>query len=97
MKAKRITAAIVAAGLLATVGLTACGSTEEATSEASSAVSEAVSEASSTADAAAAPGEAAGFTEYPIGEDQEVGDIMNVAAVYFQPVDLEPANMGLSP
>jgi uncharacterized protein involved in high-affinity Fe2+ transport len=43
---------------------------------------------------APAPGEAtAGFEEFPIGDDQEVGPL-NVAGVYFQPVDMEPAQMG---
>ncbi|MGN0909549.1 MAG: iron transporter [Succinivibrio sp.] len=45
--------------------------------------------------AAPAPGEAAGFEEFPIGDDIEVAPL-NVGAVYFQPVDMEPAGMGLS-
>lgn len=45
--------------------------------------------------AAPAPGEDAGFEEFPIGDDIEVGPL-NVGAVYFQPVDMEPAGMGLS-
>ncbi|MBQ9274896.1 MAG: iron transporter [Succinivibrio sp.] len=44
---------------------------------------------------AAAPGEEAGFEEFPIGDDLELGPL-NVGAVYFQPVDMEPAGMGLS-
>ncbi|MDR1914479.1 MAG: iron transporter [Clostridiales bacterium] len=47
------------------------------------------------ADAAPAPGEEAGFEEFPIGDDIELGPL-NVAAVYFQPVDMEPAGMGLA-
>ena len=39
----------------------------------------------------AAPGEAAGFEEFPIGDDIELSPL-NVAAVYFQPVDMEPAD-----
>ncbi len=39
----------------------------------------------------AAPGEAAGFTEYPIFEDEEVG-FLNVSAVYFQPVPMSNGN-----
>lgn len=35
-----------------------------------------------------------GFEEIPIGHDQEVGPL-NVALVYFQPVDMYPAGMGL--
>lgn len=44
---------------------------------------------STEAPAAAAPGEAAGFTEIPIFEDQEC-DFLNVSAVYFQPVPMAP-------
>ncbi len=40
------------------------------------------------------PGEA-GFEEIPIGEEQQVGPY-NVAAVYFQPVDMYPTGKGLS-
>ena len=43
---------------------------------------------------AGAPG--GGFEEFPLGDDIEVGPL-NVAGVYFQPVDMEPADMaGLS-
>ncbi|MDR1049317.1 MAG: iron transporter [Synergistaceae bacterium] len=42
--------------------------------------------------AAPAPGEAQGFEEFPIGDEQEVGPL-NIAGVYFQPVDMEPAGM----
>ena len=41
--------------------------------------------------AAAAPGEAAGFTEIPIFEDEEV-EFLNVSAVYFQPVPMSNGN-----
>ncbi|MDR1910001.1 MAG: iron transporter [Spirochaetaceae bacterium] len=41
------------------------------------------------------PGEDAGFEEFPIGDDRELGPI-NVAGVYFQPVDMLPAGKGLS-
>lgn len=44
----------------------------------------------------AALAEEAGFDEFPIGEEQDVG-ILHVAAVYFQPVQMEPADQaGLS-
>jgi uncharacterized protein involved in high-affinity Fe2+ transport len=43
---------------------------------------------------AAAPGVEAGFEEFPIGDDQVVGPL-NVAGVYFQPVDMEPAGSSL--
>jgi uncharacterized protein involved in high-affinity Fe2+ transport len=35
-----------------------------------------------------------GFTEYPIGDDLQLGPL-NVAGVYFQPVDMEPAGNSL--
>jgi uncharacterized protein involved in high-affinity Fe2+ transport len=40
------------------------------------------------------PGEAAGFVEYSLGDDRELGPL-NVAGVYFQPVDMVPASAGL--
>jgi uncharacterized protein involved in high-affinity Fe2+ transport len=43
---------------------------------------------------AVAPAEEAGFDEFPIGDDIELGPL-NVAGVYFQPVDMVPASMGL--
>jgi uncharacterized protein involved in high-affinity Fe2+ transport len=42
-----------------------------------------------------APGEVAGFEEFPLGDDIELGPL-NVAGVYFQPVDMIPASAGLS-
>jgi uncharacterized protein involved in high-affinity Fe2+ transport len=47
-----------------------------------------------TDDAAPAPGEDAGFEEFPIGDPQSLPPL-EVAGVYFQPVDMEPAGMGL--
>ncbi|MDR1157681.1 MAG: iron transporter [Oscillospiraceae bacterium] len=41
-----------------------------------------------------APGDVAGFEEFPIGDDLVLGPL-NVAAVYFQPVDMEPASGSL--
>lgn len=43
----------------------------------------------------AAPGEDAGFEEFPIGDDTEVGPL-SVSGVYFQPVDMEPAGNSLA-
>ena len=43
----------------------------------------------------AAPGEDAGFDEFPIGDEQESGPLA-VSGVYFQPVDMEPAGNSLS-
>jgi uncharacterized protein involved in high-affinity Fe2+ transport len=41
-----------------------------------------------------APGEEAGFEEFPLGDDHLLGPL-NVAGVYFQPVDMVPASAGL--
>jgi uncharacterized protein involved in high-affinity Fe2+ transport len=51
--------------------------------------------AASVANAAApAPsGDTKGFEEFPLGDEQQVGPL-NVAGVYFQPVDMEPAGFG---
>ena len=46
-------------------------------------------------ESAVTPGEEAGFTEYPIGDDIELFPL-NVAGVYFQPVDMLPASAGLA-
>jgi uncharacterized protein involved in high-affinity Fe2+ transport len=40
------------------------------------------------------PGEDAGFEEFPIGDDRELGPL-NVAGVYFQPVDMLPVGNSL--
>jgi uncharacterized protein involved in high-affinity Fe2+ transport len=44
---------------------------------------------------ATGPQGAGGFEEYPIGDDLVLGPL-NVAGVYFQPVDMEPAGSSLS-
>ncbi|MDR3322137.1 MAG: iron transporter [Synergistaceae bacterium] len=46
--------------------------------------------APSDAAAPAPGGDTAGFEEFPIGDDQVVGPL-NIAGVYFQPVDMLPA------
>jgi uncharacterized protein involved in high-affinity Fe2+ transport len=40
------------------------------------------------------PGEEAGFEEFSLGDDFALGPL-NVAGVYFQPVDMLPASLGL--
>ena len=52
-------------------------------------------EASAPAETPAAPGEEAGFDEFPLGDEQEHGPLV-VSGVYFQPVDMEPAGNSLS-
>ncbi|MDR2767669.1 MAG: iron transporter [Treponema sp.] len=43
---------------------------------------------------AVSPEDTAGFEEFPLGDDHELGPL-NVAGVYFQPVDMVPASLGL--
>ncbi len=98
---KKVLSTILAMTVVASMGLTGCGSTE--TSAVDDAVEETAEDTASAEDvenveavvqtdaAAAAPGEAAGFTEYPIFEDEEVGFI-NLSAVYFQPVPMSGGN-----
>jgi len=77
--------------------LSGCGgSTASTTGAAAEATTAAASEAEKveanvSSDAAVAPGDAAGFTEYPIFEDEEVG-FVNLTAVYFQPVPMSNGN-----
>ena len=81
------------------VSLVGCNSAANDTSSAAeSTASAATSSAAESAEAevnedagAAAPDEAAGFTEIPIFEDEEVG-FLNVSAVYFQPVPMSNGN-----
>ncbi|WP_406676790.1 iron transporter [Neomoorella carbonis] len=42
------------------------------------------------------PDQVKGFQEYPIGDEKEV-EGLKIAAVYFQPVAMEPAGAGLAP
>jgi uncharacterized protein involved in high-affinity Fe2+ transport len=51
-------------------------------------------QAGSRPESMVAPGEESGFIEYPLGDDFELGPL-NVAGVYFQPVDMAPASAGL--
>ena len=72
-----------------TTTTTAAAATQAAATE--GATSAEAAEAEVKTDAAAAPDEAAGFTEIPIFEDEEVG-FLNVSAVYFQPVPMSMGN-----
>ena len=86
--------ALIAAGAL-TVSLSACGDTNAASGNADGQTTS--SQDTTTADASsddAADDGAASFEEIPIGNDQEVFPL-NVAAVYFQPVDMYPEGTGL--
>ncbi|KAB8286875.1 iron transporter [Bifidobacterium avesanii] len=88
---------VLLAGSMA-FSLAACGNSSNNASTntaASDTSSSAASDSSSSADAGA------GFEEVPVGpsgtaeeQDQEAGPL-TVGAVYFQPIDMEPASMGL--
>lgn len=81
MESLRLASTAAALALIGTLGLTACGSGS----------SSSAGSTSSTAAASEDAGGGAGFEEFPIGEDQEAEGQLNVALVYFQPVDMEPA------
>ena len=102
MKKKLLSLAL--AGTFAVTAVTGCGQkTTTTTSKASSAaasaasgesvpaskVSNIVADNKSSAGSATATGDAAGFTEIPIFEDEKV-EFINVSAVYFQPVPMAP-------
>ncbi|MBQ1432735.1 MAG: iron transporter [Ruminococcus sp.] len=82
------------------LGLAACGDTAseskaETTKAAETTAAAETEKAEETTaevnDEAAADAPGAGFTEYPIFEDEEVG-FLNVSAVYFQPVPMSGGN-----
>ena len=91
--------------LIAAVALSACGGSKSAETTAASSGTETTAaagetkaeetKAEETKAEAKAPGEDAGFEEFPIGDDQEVGPLI-ISGVYFQPVDMEPAGNSLS-
>ena len=95
--------------LIAAAALSACGGSKSAETKASGSATESSAEtkagetkaaagetkAEETKAEAKAPGENAGFEEFPIGDDQEVGPLI-ISGVYFQPVDMEPAGNSLS-
>lgn len=93
MKKKLV--AMMTAALVATVALAGCGGSSSSTDSSDTtetADTEEVVEAEVTEDAATGD---AGFTEYPIFEDQEVG-FMNLSAVYFQAVPMESETQSIS-
>lgn len=83
---KRLVVALAVASVMA-MALVGCGSKEDS----ADAKEEVAGEVEKEDAGAAAPGEAAGFVEYPIFEDAEVG-FMNLSAVYFQPVPMTGGN-----
>lgn len=89
---KKILAILCAAAIAvtATAALSGCGNSSSSSSSTSSSkadASAAETKAEETKADAAAAADDAGFTEYPIFEDEEVG-FMNVSAVFFQAVPM---------
>lgn len=95
MKAKRLFAVVLAAAMA--TALASCSNSNENSKEASTSTGESVAASAaendeqSAADAnnAAAPDEDGGFLELPIGETDVEGAPLHLAAVYFQPVDMQ--------
>lgn len=85
MMKKRMTA-LSALLLAAVLGLAGCSSSNSSGSAANG---------SASASSNASSGGGAGFEEIPIGDDNEVFPL-NIGVVYFQPIDMEPAGMGLT-
>ncbi|MBR1862554.1 MAG: iron transporter [Ruminococcus sp.] len=77
----------IALAAMMAMSMAACGSTDDSKADTASKSegSDAVVEDTPNAD------DGAGFTEYPIFEDEEVG-FLNVSAVYFQPVPMSNGN-----
>ena len=98
-KVKRLCVLAVAATMLATYG---CSKPSKPADENTAKVEDKKTEDTKAEDTkaedkkdVAAPGEDAGFDEFPIGDEQESGPLA-VSGVYFQPVDMEPAGNSLS-
>ncbi|MDR1495991.1 MAG: iron transporter, partial [Clostridiales Family XIII bacterium] len=89
MKSKKTLILILAIAMMALFAFAGCSSGGGDTASSDGAATE--EDAGSDA---AAPGDVAGFEEFPIGDDIELGPL-NVAGVYFQPVDMEPAGNSL--
>lgn len=95
---KRSIVTLVTAAAIATLALAGCGNSatsNEATTNNEAASNETTTATTST-DAAVGVGEAAGFTEIPIFEDEEI-EFLNVSAVYFQPVPMSNGNEDITP
>jgi uncharacterized protein involved in high-affinity Fe2+ transport len=90
MKRKKILALLLMI-FVTLVGFTACGGGSGGGSSDGGADAAAEDEGDA---GGVGPGDVAGFEEFPIGDDIEVGPL-NVAGVYFQPVDMEPTGSSL--
>lgn len=88
---KNRNAIVLATVVLSSAALLAgCGGSDTAAGSSDASVSAAPSSSASESS-----GSGAGFEEIPIGDDHELGPL-NVAMVFFQPVDMWPEGMGVS-
>jgi len=93
---KRAISTMLAIATVAAMGLAGCSSNDAANNTAaSSSASSVEASVSSEAGAAGPGGDAAGFTEIPIFEDEEL-DFINLSAVYFQPVPMQSETQTIS-
>lgn len=88
MRSLKITSALGALVLAGALGLAACSSGDTGQGASSGATGTAAQDSGGDS--------GAGFEEFPVGDDQEAEDQINVAMVYFQPIDMEPAGSGLA-
>ncbi len=89
---------IVALSLVLSLSLAACSNDKKEETASDNTQTEENSDAEKTEEEAApTPEESAGFEEFPLGDDIAFEPYINVAGVYFQPVDMYPDNLGLSP
>ncbi len=96
MKIRKLTVLILAIAMIFSLGLAGCSSDTNTPAQPAESAPAADASTAEAGDAGAVgPGDVAGFEEFPIGDDLELGPL-NVAAVYFQPVDMEPAGKSLS-
>jgi uncharacterized protein involved in high-affinity Fe2+ transport len=97
MKDKKVLALLLTA-VIALFGVTACGGGsgggDSGDSGDSGGSDDSTVAAAEDDGGGVGPGDVAGFEEFPIGDDVEAGPL-NIAGVYFQPVDMEPAGSSL--
>lgn len=99
MKKYRKSLSLIVGTLLLVVSLSGCKTAEKSTNkseETAASVDHSKMDHSKSDDSeAASPEDAAGFEEFDIGDPVEKGPL-HIAAVYFQPVDMEPAGNSLA-
>lgn len=101
MKKTKNFVVLVLALLMCVLLIVSCGNKTEKTEATQAAAEQTTTAAGAEApaeNAAPAPGQdaTAGFKEYDLGEEQTAEPYLQVAGVYFQPVDMEPAGNSLA-